>query len=165
MSHEERGVYSQDCIIPENIMVQKDALLVRLETGEVCLLNSEIEMIHGMDEGELDLPSVIILHHSLIERGWVWKMPGKYQKGARRYIDCQILDDVQPERSKMKPKIQITTFHGFVTKVKSEGAEIEVEVVEEDTGKEVIYTTQSCDRGNVLFTAEDANDFWLVNKH
>ena len=65
----------------------------------------------------------------------------------------------------MKPKIQITICHGFVTKVKSDGAEIEVEVVEEDTGKEVIYTTQSCDRGNVLFTAEDANDFWPVNKH
>ena len=126
---------------------------------------AEIEMIHRMDKTELDLPSVILLHHFLIQRGWAWKMPGTYQKLARRYVEIDILDDTQPERSRMKPRIQITTCHGFVTKVKSEGEEIEVEFVEEDTGKEVIYTSQSSEDGDVLFAAQDINGFWLVNKH
>ena len=128
-------------------------------------MNAEISMIHKMDEGEADLASVVYLNHRLIERGWAWKMPGTYQLSARRWIDCEILDDVQPERSKMKPKIQITTCYGFVTMVKSEGAEIEVEVIEEDTGKEVLYTSQSSVDGDVLFAAENINAFCLVNEH
>ena len=138
---------------------------MRLETREVQLLNAEISIIHRMDEGEADFASVVYLNHRLIERGWAWKMPGTYQLSARRWIDCEILDDVQPERSKMKPKIQITTCHGFVTKVKSEGAEIEVEVIEEDTGREVLYTSQSSVDGDVLFAAKNINAFWLVTEH
>ena len=128
-------------------------------------MNAEIEMIHRMDESELDIAQVILLHRFLIKRGWAWKMPVSYQELARRYVDFDFLDDVQPERSRMKPKIQITTCHGFVTKVKSEGAEIEVEVIEEDTGKEVLYTSQSSVDGDVLFAAENINVFWLVNEH
>lgn len=128
-------------------------------------MNAEISMIHKMDEGEADLTSVVYLNHRLIERGWAWKMPGTYQLSARRWIDCEILDDVQPERSKMKPKIQITTCYGFVTMVKSEGAEIEVEVIEEDTGKEVLYTSQSSVDGDVLFAAENINSLWWENEH
>ena len=126
---------------------------------------AEIEMIHRMDECELDIAQVILLHHFLIQRGWAWKMPGTYQKLARRYVEIDLLDDTQPERSRMKPRIQITTCHGFVTKVKSEGEEIEVEFVEEDTGKEVLYTSQSSEDGDVLFAAQDINGSWLVNKH
>ena len=122
-------------------------------------------MIHRMDKTELDLPSVILLHHFLIQRGWAWKMPGTYQKLARRYVEIDILDDTQPERSRMKPKIQITTCHGFVTKVKSEGTEIEVEIVEEDTGKEVRYTSHSCEDGDVLFSAQNESTFSFVPKH
>ena len=126
---------------------------------------AEIEMIHRMDESELDLPSVILLHHFLIQRGWAWKMPGTYQELARRYVEFDFLDDIQPERSRMKPKIQITTCHGFVTKVKSEGTEIEVEFVEEDTGKEVRYPSHSCEDGEVLFSAQNESTFSFVPKH
>ena len=128
-------------------------------------MNAEIEMIHRMDESELDLSQVILLHHFLIKRGWAWKMPVSYQELARRYVDFDFLDDIQPERSRMKPKIQITTCHGFVTKVKSEGTEIEVEVVEEDTGKEVRYTSHSCEEGDVLFSAQNESTFLLMTKH
>ena len=128
-------------------------------------MNAEIEMIHRMDESELDIAQVILLHRFLIKRGWAWKMPVSYQELARRYVDFDFLDDVQPERSRMKPKIQITTCHGFVTKVKSEGAEIEVEVIEEDTGREVLYTSQSSVDGDVLFAAKNINAFWLVTEH
>ena len=65
----------------------------------------------------------------------------------------------------MKPRIQITTCHGFVTKVKSEGTEIEVEFVEEDTGKEVLYTSHSSEDGDVLFAAQNETAFWLVTEH
>ena len=108
-------------------------------------------------------------------KGWYWVsafLPlcgvgqhGTYQLSARRWIDCEILDDVQPERSKMKPKIQITTCYGFVIMVKSEGAEIEVEVIEEDTGKEVLYNSQSSVDGDVLFAAENINLLWWANEH
>ena len=128
-------------------------------------MNAEISMIQKMDEGEADFASVVYLNHRLIERGWAWQKPGNYQLSARRWIDCEILDDVQPERSKMKPKIQITTCHGFVTKVKSEGTEIEVEFVEEDTGKEVRYTSHSSEDGDVLFAAQNETAFWLVTEH
>lgn len=122
-------------------------------------------MIHKMDEGEADFGSVLYLNHRLIKRGWAWKMSATYQLPARRWIDCEILEDVQPERSTMKPRIQITTCYGFVTKVKSEGTEIEVEVIEEDTGKEVLYTSQSSADGDILFAAENVNAFWLVTEH
>ena len=128
-------------------------------------MNAEIEMIHRMDESELDIAQVILLHRFLIKRGWAWKMPVSYQELARRYIDFDFLNDVQPERSRMKPKIQITTCHGFVTKVKSEGTEIEVEVVEEDTGKEARYTSHSCEDGDVLFSAQNESTFSFVPKH
>ena len=118
-----------------------------------------------MDESELDIAQVILLHHLLIKRGWAWKMPVSYQELARRYIDFDFLNDIQPERSTMKPKIQITTCHGFVTKVKSEGAEIEVEVIEEDTGKEVLYTSHSCEDGDVLFSAQNESTFSFVPTH
>ena len=118
-----------------------------------------------MDEGEADFASVVYLNHRLIERGWAWKMPGTYQKLARRYVEIDILDDTQPERSRMKPRIQITTCHGFVTKVKSEGEEIEVEFVEEDTGKEVLYTSHSSEDGDVLFSAQNESTFSFVPTH
>ena len=116
-----------------------------------------------MDESELDIAQVILIHHSLIKRGWAWKMPVSYQELARRYIEFDFLNDIQPERSRMKPKIQITTCHGFVTKVKSEGTEIEVGIMEEDTGKgaasapvgsssdlDLPFTVAFADRGHML---------------
>ena len=128
-------------------------------------MNAEIEMIHRMDESELDIAQVILLHRFLIKRGWAWKMPASYQELASRYIDFDFLNDIQPERSTMKPKIQITTCHGFVTKVKSEGTEIEVEIVEEDTGKEARYPSHSCEDGDVLFSAQNESTFSFVPKH
>ena len=65
----------------------------------------------------------------------------------------------------MKPKIQIKTCYGFVTIIRSEGEAIEVEVIEEDTGKEVLYTSQSSVDGDVLFAAENINLLWWANEH
>jgi hypothetical protein len=42
----------------------------------------------------------------------------------------------------MKPKIKIVTNYGLVTAITSEGSAIDVEIVEEDTGKEMLFTSR-----------------------
>ena len=125
-------------------------------------MTCELEMIHSVDEAEVYTEDQIddffaeqlALHQSLIIRGWVWKMPAEYHAFARGYIECGILEDGDYEENTMKPKIKIVTSYGLVTAIISEGSAIDVEIVEEDTGKEMLFT--SCDKGHgdVLYLPE-----------
>ena len=125
-------------------------------------MTCELEMIHSVDEAEIytmDQAEVIcaqklVLHQSLIIRGWVWKMPAEYQAFARGYIECGILEDGDYEENTMKPKIKIVTSYGLVTKIISEGSAIDVEIVEEDTGKEIYFTSRDKGQGDVLYHPE-----------
>jgi hypothetical protein len=51
----------------------------------------------------------------------------------------------------MKPKIKIVTNYGLVTAITSEGSAINVEIVEEDTGKEMLFTSRDKEQGDVLY--------------
>ena len=122
-------------------------------------MTCELEMIHSVDEAEvhtMDQVEVIcaqklVLHQSLIIRGWVWKMSAEYQNFARGYIKCGILEDGDYEENTMKPKIKLVTNYGLVTAITSEGSAIDVEIVEEDTGKEMLFTSRDKGQGDVLY--------------
>ena len=122
-------------------------------------MTCELEMIHSADEAEVHTEDQIddffaeqlALHQSLIIRGWVWKMAAGYQNFARGYIECGILEDGDYEENTMKPKIKIVTSYGLVTKITSEGSAIDVEIVEEDTGKEMLFTSRDKGQGDVLY--------------
>jgi len=119
----------------------------------------ELEMIHTVDEAEVYTKEQIdaffaeqlALHQSLIIRGWVWKMSAEYQNFARGYIECGILEDGDYEENTMKPKIKIVTNYGLVTAITSEGSAIDVEIAEEDTGKEMLFTSRDKGQGDVLY--------------
>ena len=127
-------------------------------------MTCELEMIHSVDELEAEFYSddqvkalcaqKLVLHQSLIIRGWVWKMPAEYQAFARGYIECGILEDGDYEENTMKPKIKIVTSYGLVTKIISEGSAIDVEIVEEDTGMEMYFTSRDKGQGDVLYHPE-----------
>ena len=127
-------------------------------------MTCELEMIHTVDELEAEFYSddqvkalcaeKLALHQSLIIRGWVWKMPAKYHAFARGYIECGILEGGDYEENTMKPKIKIVTSYGLVTKIISEGSAIDVEIVEEDTGKEMLFTSCGKGHGDVLYLPE-----------
>lgn len=116
-------------------------------------------MIHTVDEAEVYTKEQIdaffaeqlALHQSLIIRGWVWKMSAEYQNFARGYIECGILEDGDYEENTMKPKIKIVTNYGLVTAITSEGSAIDVEIAEEDTGKEMLFTSRDKGQGDVLY--------------
>ena len=125
-------------------------------------MTCELEMIHSWDEAEIYTEDQIdaysaeklALHQSLIIRGWVWKMSAEYQSFARGYIECGILDDGDYEENTMKPKIKIVTSYGLVTAIISEGSAIDVEIVEEDSGKEMYFTSRDKGQGDVLYLPE-----------
>ena len=54
----------------------------------------------------------------------------------------------------MKPKIKIVTSYGLVTKIISEGSAIDVEIVEEDTDKEILFTSRDKGHADVLYLPE-----------
>ena len=126
---------------------------------------SEIEFIHDLEEDGGSFDGSMVLYDLLIRRGWAWRMPAKHQCGARNYIKLGILDDAQFEEKSMTPKIEITTKHGFVTTICSKGSEIEVEVIEEDTGKEVKFTTCSNGSGHSLFPEFQPTQFPVTEEH
>ena len=127
-------------------------------------MTCELEMIHSVDELEAEFYSddqikalcaqKLVLHQSLIIRGWVWNMSAEYQSFARGYIDCGILEDGDYEENTMKPKIKIVTNYGLVTAVTSEGSPIDVEIVQEDTGKEMYFTSRDKGQGDLLYLPE-----------
>ena len=127
-------------------------------------MTCELEMIHTVDELEAEFYSddqvkalwaeKLALHQSLIIRGWVWEMPAGYHAFARGYIECGILEDGDYEENTMKPKIKIVTSYGLVTKIISEGSAMDVEIVEEDTGKEMYFTSRDKGQGDVLYHPE-----------
>jgi hypothetical protein len=134
---------------PETVMERRATRASAAE--EVCLMTCELEMIHTVDELEAEFYSddqvnalwaeKLALHQSLIIRGWVWEMPAGYHAFARGYIECGILEDDDYEENTMKPKIKIVTSYGLVTAIISEGSAIDVEIVEEDTGREMFFTS------------------------
>ncbi len=75
----------------------------------------------------------------------------KYHEAAQNLILSGILDNIQSERIAMTPKIEITTKDGTVISIRSKGSEMDVEMIEEDTGKKVLFTTLSEDSGHLLF--------------
>ena len=125
-------------------------------------MTCELAMIHSVGEAEVYTEDQIddffaeqlALHQSLIIRGWVWKMSAEYQNFARGYIECGILEGGDYEENTMKPRIKIVTSYGLVTKIISEGSAIDVEIVEEDTGKEMYFTSRDKGQGDVLYHPE-----------
>ena len=125
-------------------------------------MTCELEMIHSVDEAEVYTEDQIddffaeqlALHHSLIIRGWVWKMSAEYQNFARGYIECGILEDGDYEENTMKPKIKIVTNYGLVTAITSEGSAIDVEIVEEASGKDLLFTSRDKGQGDVRYHPE-----------
>jgi hypothetical protein len=119
-------------------------------------------MIHTVNEAEVYTEDQIdafvaeqlALHQSLIIRGWVSKMSAKYQNFTRGYIECGILEGGDYEENNMKPKIKIVASYGLVTKITSEGSAIDVEIVDEDTGKEMLFTSRDKGQGDVLYQLE-----------
>ena len=81
-------------------------------------------------------------------------MSAEYQNFARGYIECGFLEDGDYEENTMKPKIKIVTNYGLVTAITSEGSAIDVEIVEEDTGKEMLFTSRDKGQGDVLYLPE-----------
>jgi len=53
---------------------------------------TELEMIHLYESQSLPLPDMVTLYQKLVERGWVWKMSGKYQAQAVAFINMGLID-------------------------------------------------------------------------
>jgi len=99
----------------------------------------ELELIAAFEEGELDLPEVVLMTHLLIKRGWVWNMPAPYQALAQGWIDVGILDD--PRKVTMdRPKIKIVVDDGHIEQIIAEKGEFDVTVEEKD-GATSTFTT------------------------
>ena len=64
-------------------------------------MKTELEMIHMYESQSLPLPDMVTLHQKLVERGWVWKMSGKYQAQAVAFINMGLIEAELAEKIKL----------------------------------------------------------------
>ena len=103
---------------------------------------SEIEIIHLLDGDEAEFPEAALLAASLVRRGWVSRMPAKYQALAADFIAQGIVKDETTEiRKDMRPRIRFIIEDGQPTIAESIGCPIEVTVVDKTRKTEAVYST------------------------
>ena len=103
---------------------------------------SEIEIMHLLDGDEADFPEAALLTASLVRRGWVARMPAKYQAMAADFIEHGIVKDEKTEvLADMRPRIRFIVEDGKPTIAESIGCPIEVTVVDKTHKTEAICST------------------------
>ena len=137
---------------PETVLERRATRASAAE--EVCLMTCELEMIHQMDHRPVDIPEQFYLYQNLLRRGWLWKMPAKYQAPARILMECDGVLDSDFKENGMKPKVRIVMNYGLVTQITSEGSKIAVEIIGEDTGLEEHFTSNSRGGPDILYLPE-----------
>ena len=122
----------------------------------------EICVIHKMDKNlGVEPHELPFLMQSLIVRGWIWKMPAKYQHMAVQMLNAGVIADVKPEKEpeemdkKKKVCVEIAVRDGHVATIKTSGAVIDVKVIDHDDNTTICYSSYGVD-GNPIWVGEDA---------
>lgn len=122
----------------------------------------EICVIHKMDENfGVEPYEIPFLIQSLIIRGWVWRMPAKYQQLARQLLGAGVISDVKPtdeEIKKMgkneKVSMEIEIVDGRVNCIKASGGSVDVKVIDQDKKTTVSYSSYGVD-DNPIWVGDD----------
>jgi len=103
---------------------------------------SEIELMYLLDRDEAEFPEAAVLAASLIRRGWVSRMPAKYQALVADFIRQGIVSsEITEVKENMKPRIRLIIEDGQPTIAESIGCPIEITVVDKTNNTTVIYST------------------------
>ena len=73
-------------------------------------------------------------------------------------MQCVEVQDGDLKENGMKPKVRIVMNYGLVTKITSEGSEIAVEIIGEDTGLEEHFMSNSRGGPDILYLPEPPLD-------
>ena len=129
---------------------------------------SEIEIIHMLDNDEAEFPQAALLSALLIQRGWVAKMPAKYQAMVASFTEAGIIRMEETKiTNKMKPKIRFILQEGEPTIAESIGGPIEVTIVDKRRDGSVTTAMYSTHEGESFpvplfhfhFDPNDASDW------
>jgi len=130
---------------------------------------SEIEIIHMLDNDEAEFPQAALLSALLIQRGWVAKMPAKYQAMVASFTEAGIIRMEETKITKeMKPRIRFILQEGEPTIAESIGGPIEVTIIDKARDGSVTTAVYSTHEGETfpvplfMFDAEKASDDWEV---
>ena len=122
----------------------------------------EICVIHKMDKNlGVEPHELPFLMQSLIVRGWIWKMPAKYQHMAVQMLNAGVIADVKPEKEpeemdkKKKVCVEIAVRDGHVATIKTSGAVIDVKVIDHDRNTAICYSSYGVD-DNPIWVGGDA---------
>mgnify|MGYP003627819218 FL=1 len=103
---------------------------------------SEIEIMHLLDGDKAEFPEAALLAASLVRRGWVHRMPAKYQALAHDFVSQGIVSSETTEvREDMQPRILFIIEDGQPTVALSTGCPIEVTVIDKAQKTTVVYST------------------------
>lgn len=95
-----------------------------------------------LDSDKAEFPEAALLAALLVRRGWVARMPAKYQVMAADFIAHGIVKNETTEvTAEMKPRIRLTIEDGQSTIAESIGCPIEITVVDKTNNTTVIYST------------------------
>jgi len=122
---------------------------------EICVIH-KVDKNLGVEPHELPF-----LMQSLIVRGWIWKMPAKYQHMAVQMLNAGVIADVKPEEEpeemdkEKKVCVEIAVRDGHVATIKTSGAVIDVKVIDHDHNTAICYSSYGVD-DNPIWVGGDA---------
>jgi hypothetical protein len=124
----------------------------------------EICVIHKMDNNlGVEAHELPFLMQSLIVRGWIWRMPAKYQHMAGQMLKAGVITDVKQEKEheemdkKKNVCVEIAVKDGHVATIKTSGAVIDVRVIDHDDNTTIAYSSYGVD-GNPIWVGEDTSE-------
>ena len=123
----------------------------------------EICVIHKMDNNlGVEAHELPFLMQSLIVRGWIWRMPAKYQHMAGQMLKAGVISNVDPEKEheemddkKKNVCVEIAVKDGHVATIKTSGAVIDVRVIDHDDNTTIAYSSYGVDGNPIWVGGED----------
>ena len=122
----------------------------------------EVCVIHKLDKKLGISPEEMpFLMQSLLVRGWIWRMPAKYQHIAVQMLQSGVIRDVKKTETKKendmveRVRIQIMVKNGEAIAIKTSGDVVDIEVVDTDNGTTVHYSSYEGDGAPIWVGGKD----------
>ena len=134
---------------------------------EVCILH-KLDKNLGISPEEMP-----VLMHSLLARGWIWRMPAKYQHIAVLMLESGVLSNgknIETEKEKenemdQRARIQIVVRDGEAVAIRTGGDVVDVEIIDTDKGTTIHYSSREGDLAPVWESEDQQQPTDSVSKN
>jgi len=122
----------------------------------------EVCVIHKLDKKlGIEPEEMPFLMQSLLVRGWIWRMPAKYQHIAVQMLQSGVIGDVKKTEPKKenevakRVRIQIVVKNGEAVAIKTSGDVVDIEVIDTDNRTTVHYSSYEGDGAPIWVGGKD----------